>query len=70
MAEDVYGELIEATPEELLEAAIWFYQSDHLSKFLRLGFELARPEGWKHIAPYWLKISKEAKTSSEIERDE
>ena len=46
------------TPEELLEAAINFYgQSDSRAEpFLRMGFEIAGPNGWKHIAPAWISL--------------
>lgn len=67
MAEkDAYSELTEATPEELLEAVMWFYQDYTAHKWLlHLGFELAQPGGWKHVAPYWLRASKELDKSSD-----
>ena len=60
-----YTELETATPEQLLEAAIWFYEQNNpeAEKWLRLGFALAQPGGWEHIAPYWLQKSKERKNN-------
>lgn len=49
----------EATPEELLEAAIRFYtqyadRPKEMEHLLRLGFALAQPDGWSYVAPAWL----------------
>lgn len=68
MAEkNIYGELTQATPEELLNAALWFYRDyKHGLWLLQLGFKLARGE-WGHIAPYWLQASKEAINETEAE---
>lgn len=62
-----YERLKKATPKELLEAAIRVYGQDQARGFfnyavraneveslLRLGFALAQPDGWQHIAPAWL----------------
>jgi len=64
-----YEDLRNATPEELLEAVIWFIrQSDSapcdleqaLVASLRQGFQLAQPDGWQRVAPMWLRESREA----------
>ncbi len=63
---EVYKELQEAKSEELLEAAIhnWcaFYETEYtefthlkIKKFLLLGFNIAQEDGWKHVAPAWLR---------------
>ena len=61
--EDPYKELKEATPEELLEALL-FWSRIHVNrsppgKFdedtLRMGFALAQKDGWEHVAPKWLR---------------
>lgn len=54
--DDKYSSLREASPEELLEAAIWFYKDKDMSyeALLRLGFALAQEGGWWYIAPDWL----------------
>lgn len=62
---DAYEDLRNATPKQLLEAAIWFYREtveapaagERMILFLRLGWELAQPGGWMHIAPIWLRES-------------
>lgn len=64
--EDAYDALRNATPEELLEALIWYYRetfespaaSERMILFLRLGFTLAQPGGWEHVAPMWLRESR------------
>ena len=55
--DDPYAELRQATPEELLEAAIKFYSDLNpiTEIYLKMGFALARPDGWMHVAPAWLK---------------
>lgn len=57
MPNDLYAELKEATPEQLLKAATRFYAGDNanIAWFLYLGFALARPGGWEYIAPAWLR---------------
>jgi hypothetical protein len=54
-------ELKNATPDELLQAAVWFWKSKNPDPMymLRLGFALAHKNGWEFIAPYWLRGSKE-----------
>lgn len=65
---DAYEDLCKATPEELLEAVIWFLRqrfgtpghADHQDwaiSYLRNGFALARPGGWEQVAPMWLRES-------------
>lgn len=56
----LYEELRKATPMDLLEAAIRTYtqhadRPGEVERFLRLGFALAQPNGWMHIAPAWLR---------------
>lgn len=66
---DAYGDLRNATPEQLLDAVIWFYQQSNLPpeevkiavSFLRSGFALAQPGGWERVAPGWLRESKRPK---------
>ena len=63
---DAYEDLRNATPEELLEAEIWFLRQAARSTieikeamaFLRTGFALAQPDGWVHVAPCWLRESR------------
>ena len=52
-----YKELETATSEELLEAVVWFWQRDNpdCERWLRLGFAIAQPGGWRQIAPVWLQ---------------
>ena len=54
-----YTDLKAATPEQILEAAVWFYEQNNLEaeNWLRLGFALAQPGGWERVAPYWLRKS-------------
>lgn len=57
-----------ATPEELLEAVVWYFRQDNddaqakkaeeVIQILRAGFQLAQPGGWVHVAPHWLRKSK------------
>lgn len=60
----IYGELREATPEELLAAVKMQYEegtyvgADFFSG-LELGFRLASPGGWEHCAPAWLQKMRE-----------
>lgn len=64
--EDAYEDLRNATPEELLEAVIWFtsqgindpWQLERTLSSLRRGFALAQPGGWEHVAPMWLRESR------------
>lgn len=64
--EDAYGDLRNATPEQLLEAATWFLRQstsppvevEVAISYLREGFDLARPGGWERIAPMWLRESR------------
>lgn len=51
-----YKNLVDATPEELLEAAINFYikHNPDCERWLRLGFALAQLDGWQQVAPAWL----------------
>lgn len=56
----MYKPLKEATPEELLDAAIWFWEhtADDHSDFvagMREGFAIAQKDGWEHVAPAWLR---------------
>jgi hypothetical protein len=63
---DAYEDLRNATPEELLEAVIWFYRQSSLPpedvkiaiSFMRSGFQLAQPGGWERVAPMWLRESR------------
>ena len=64
---EAYEDPRNATPEELLEAMIWFYRQDGTISaaeaedtiaLLRLGFTLARPGGWERVAPLWLRESR------------
>ena len=63
---DAYEDLRQATPEELLEATIWYYRetfespaaSERMILFLRLGFRLAQPGGWQRVALMWLRESR------------
>lgn len=62
--DSIYEELKRANGQELLEALIGFYRlsyedQDYLremaERFLRMGFRLAQPDGWKLVAPIWLE---------------
>ena len=57
---DVYDKLRQATPEELLEAAVTFYRefNPEGERWLRLGFKLAGSDGWEEVAPAWLSREK------------
>lgn len=63
---DAYEDLRNATPEELLEAVIWFtsqgvndlWQLKRTLSSLRRGFALAQPDGWQHVALHWLRESR------------
>lgn len=64
---DTYEDLRNATPEELLDATIWFYrqestismaEAEEIVSLLRIGWELACPGGWAHVAPMWLRESR------------
>ena len=63
---DAYDDLRNATPEELLEAAAWYYRqairppeaADDAVSFLHIGFILARHGGWERVAPLWLRESR------------
>lgn len=63
---DAYEDLRNTTPEELLDAEIWFtqqsikdpWQLKQALSFLRTGFQLAQPGGWEQVAPWWLRESK------------
>jgi len=48
-----YTDLIQATSEQLLESAIQFYSVNNpgIEGWIRLGFALAQPDGWKRVAP-------------------
>jgi len=67
---DVYADLRNATPEELLEAVAWYYRktvvlpaaSEGMLSFVYLGFLLAQPGGWEHVAPWWLRASKKERS--------
>ena len=71
---DAYEDLRKATPEELLEAMIWFYQQDTTISaveaedtiaLLRIGWELARPGGWQRVAPHWLRESRKERDAED-----
>lgn len=62
---DTYKDLRQATPEELLKAAQWFYRQNAQppgrlwdTYLIRLGWQLERPGGWRHCAPWWLRESR------------
>ena len=62
MSEDRYAKLKAATPEQLLEALMWFYSQAHLDvdnaifvHALKLGFAVSQPGGWENVAPSWLE---------------
>jgi len=44
------------TSEQLLEAAINYYgqYNRQAEIYIKMGFELAGPNGWRHIAPAWI----------------
>ncbi len=57
--DELYKELKEASPEELLEAVLYHYGMNAIithnrAGLLKLGFALARENGWRHVAPAWL----------------
>lgn len=60
---DEYAELKAATPDERLGAAIcfWKHSNPGAEEWIRLGFALAQLDGWKHVAPYWLRMWRENK---------
>ena len=66
ISSDAYEDLRNATPEELLEAVLWFLrqslntpnQIELATRFLRHGFALAQPGGGEHVAPWWLRESR------------
>lgn len=57
---DILEDLKTASPEELLEAYIWFYAintdlPEWWERAVKAGFALAQPDGWKSVAPAWLE---------------
>jgi hypothetical protein len=75
---DAYEDLRNATPEELLSAVTWFYrqestismaEAEEIVSLLRIGWELARPGGWAHVAPMWLRESKKVAALDAKEKD-
>jgi len=54
------------TPEQLLKAAINFYgqYNKQAEVYLKLGFELAGSNGWRHIAPAWISAKTHIKEES------
>jgi hypothetical protein len=55
---DTQAYLAQFTPEQRLEAMIKLYQDDNEAlpvTMLRMGFRLARADGWKLVAPCWMK---------------
>lgn len=58
---DEYRDLKEASPQELLEAAIAAYRqfNPEAERWMRLGFALAQDTGWEQVAPYWLRMWRE-----------
>ena len=58
MQRKMYKKLKETAPTDLLEAVVHIQHADRpdeVERFLRLGFALARPNGWMHVAPAWLQ---------------
>ena len=56
MNPDTYEKLRQSTPEDRLRATVQFYKVN--SAFvagIKLGFALAQPDGWRHVAPAWLR---------------
>lgn len=53
---DKYEQLKNATPAQLLEAALTHYTGGdkEAGRMMRLGFALAQPGGWELVAPAWL----------------
>lgn len=62
---DQYQDIQNATNEELLQAFL-VEQKEHPScdtevtqkayiKGVEMGFKIAQPDGWRHIAPCWLR---------------
>ena len=60
---DVYDELKTATTEELLLAMAWCYEEQagrlEYAAGLRMAVKVLQPEGWKQLAPAWLKEYRE-----------
>lgn len=56
---DIEAYLKQFTPKQWLEAMINLYQDNNIGimpvEMLRIGFNLAGPDGWKTIAPFWMK---------------
>lgn len=52
-----YAEIKIASPEELLDCGVNHYKKydSHVEKYMRIGFNIGRFNGWKEIAPAWLK---------------
>lgn len=74
LLEDTDRDPKDATAEELLAAAVWFYGKDmepleqqQISHFIHLGWHLARPKGWKYIHPWWLRESRKRTQSTKLE---
>lgn len=51
--------LHQASPEQLLEAAINAYSKSYpdidIDKWMQLGFRIAQSDGWREVAPAWLE---------------
>jgi len=66
---DIYEELKQSTPKERLRAAIWFWEqaadshADYIAG-LETGFALAQPDGWRHVAPAWLREIRKEKAGA------
>lgn len=62
-----YEKLREATPKELLAAALYGYShaSDDFLRGVELGVKLAGPDGWQQVASAWLRaVEKQEETSA------
>jgi len=68
--EELYDDFKQASSQELLEATIehyretiqWNrYERNGFLNGLRLGFKIAQEDGWRHVAPAWLREYRERK---------
>jgi hypothetical protein len=62
--DEIYADLKNASPEELLRTvkffSSWKNMPDIFFVGMDMGFALARPGGWEHVAPAWLRAMRES----------
>ena len=75
---DVYTALRRATPEDLLHAAIFCYVTmgepsryiEGIVEGLQIAIKIVGPDGWRQIAPAWLRGYQQTKEPPLEEEEE